>query len=45
MIDLVVHLEQSFSIQFAPDEINLDNLDSIAKLTHMVAAKLGPDGA
>ena len=41
-MDIVVNLEEEFNIVFQDEELLLDNLNTIAKLTAVVEAKLTP---
>lgn len=39
MVDLIVHVETEAKIRFAPDEVTLDNLDSIGRILRFAAAR------
>lgn len=40
IVDLVLYIETSGGIKINPTEVNLDNLDSVAKILRYVEAKL-----
>lgn len=40
LTDLILFIEENAGIRIAPTEVNLDNLDSIARIRQFVAGKL-----
>lgn len=41
MVDLIVHVETEAKIRLAPDDVTLDNLDSIGRILRCAAGRHG----
>jgi len=39
MVDLIVFVESTAAVKFGPDDISLDNLDSLGRILDFVAAQ------
>ena len=42
MVDLIVFVESEGNVKFGPDDITLDNLDSIGRILHFVVDRQAP---